>query len=223
LRRRFILHKAQSKKCWRETIRAAILGLPPDERRAQEACLMRAFPSLPGLEDAGSVLLYVAAFPEEIATDALLSYAYDSRKQVLCPRVDRARRRLQLHVVRDPTIDLRPGVLGIPEPHPSLPVALPESIDWALVPGIAFDLEGYRLGRGAGYYDRLVPELRPDAVCWALCLDCQLVPRLPTEPHDMPLDGVSSPRSTVRGARWTNKPLMAPPTGTIPASRESHL
>jgi 5-formyltetrahydrofolate cyclo-ligase len=150
-----------------------------------------------------------------------LTYAYETRKQVLCPRVDRAARRLRLHVVRHPKLDLRPGVLGIPEPLPSLPVALPESVDWALLPGIAFDQEGYRLGHGAGYYDRLLPELRLDAVCWALCLDCQLVPRLPTEPHDMPLDGISSPGSTVRGARSTHKRPPVPPAGTIQRSRES--
>lgn len=70
-----------------------------------------------------------------------------------------------------------------------------------LVPGLAFDEQGYRLGRGAGHYDRLLPRLRPDTVCWSLCLSCQLIPRLPIEPHDRPLNGVSAPGRTVLGAR----------------------
>ncbi len=70
-----------------------------------------------------------------------------------------------------------------------------------LVPGLAFDEQGYRLGRGAGHYDRLLPRLRSDAVCWALCLSCQLLSRLPIEPHDRPLNGVSAPGRTVLGAR----------------------
>ena len=56
-----------------------------------------------------------------------------------------------------------------------------------LVPGLAFDARGYRLGRGAGHYDRLLPTLRPDAPRWALALDCQLVEGLPIEPHDVPI------------------------------------
>ena len=58
-------------------------------------------------------------------------------------------------------------MLGIPEPRPDLPEVPPAAVDWALVPGLAFDERGFRLGRGAGYYDRLIPLLRPDAICWA--------------------------------------------------------
>ena len=68
-----------------------------------------------------------------------------------------------------------------------------------LVPGLAFDARGYRLGRGAGHYDRLLPRLRPEVSRWALILDCQWVEDLPVEPHDIPLDGVVSPgREIVR-------------------------
>ena len=70
-----------------------------------------------------------------------------------------------------------------------------------VVPGLAFDEQGYRLGRGAGYYDRLLPQLRPDATCWAICLRCQLMHALPVEPHDAPLDGIATPDRVVRGIR----------------------
>jgi 5-formyltetrahydrofolate cyclo-ligase len=190
-----------SKPAWRRTIIAAIAALNPEVRRSEEAALIAGFARLPGFAGAGTVLLYVSAFPEEWKTDALFARAYDAGKRVLCPRVDRPTRQLRLHPVRDPGSDLRPGVLGIPEPRPDLPEVPPEAVDWALVPGLAFDELGYRLGRGAGHYDRLLPRMRPDAVCWALCLSCQLVPRLPIEPHDRPVDGVSSPDRTIRGAR----------------------
>jgi 5-formyltetrahydrofolate cyclo-ligase len=192
-----------SKTSWRKAIIAAIAALDPDQRRSEESALIAGFPDLPGWSRAGTVLLYVSAFPEELSTGELFTYAYDARKQVLCPRVDRAARQLRLYALRDPKNELRPGVLGIPEPRGDLPEVPPESVDWALVPGLAFDERGYRLGRGAGHYDRLLPRLRRDAVCWALCLSCQLVPLLPIEPHDMPLDGISSPVRTVRGARST--------------------
>ena len=69
------------------------------------------------------------------------------------------------------------------------------------MPGLGFDDLGFRLGRGAGHYDRLLPLLRPDAPRWALALDCQWVEDLPVEPHDVPIDGVVSPGKTVTRRR----------------------
>lgn len=182
-------------------MKAAIAALDPGERRAEEAWLVTRFSGLPGLAEAASVLLFVAALPEEPRTFDLFSLAYEMKKTVLCPRVDRRGRRLSLHRIGDPASELIPGVLGIPEPRPELPEVAPTTIDWALVPGLAFDERGFRLGRGAGYYDRLLPLLRPDVICWALCLSCQLVHELPVDDHDVPLDGVSTPERNVRGAR----------------------
>ncbi len=188
-----------TKREWRRTIISAIHALDPQDRRTQEEALVEAFGHLPGWPGAGTVLLYVSAFPEEIRTAPLLSLAYRARKRVVLPRVDRAERRLRLFLVSNSDRELTPGVLGILEPHAGLPEILPETIDWALVPGVAFDEQGFRLGRGAGYYDRLLPRLRPDCVCWALGLSCQVVPRLPVEPHDVPLEGITSPDRTILG------------------------
>jgi 5-formyltetrahydrofolate cyclo-ligase len=187
------------KNDWRRSILAAIGRLDPDDRRAQEDALAATFPRLPGWTRAGTVLLYVSAFPEEIRTAPMLAMAYEAGKHVILPRVDRRARELRLHRVIDPASELRPGVLGIPEPDAGLPEVPAGSIDWALIPGVAFDEFGYRLGRGAGHYDRLLPTMRADAVCWALCLSCQLVPRLPVEPHDVPMDGITSADRTVLG------------------------
>jgi 5-formyltetrahydrofolate cyclo-ligase len=108
---------------------------------------------------------------------------------------------LWLHRIEDPRSELIPGILGIPEPRTDLPEVPPDCIDWVLVPGLAFDDHGYRLGRGAGHYDRLLPRLRPDAICWSLCLSCQLLPILPIEPHDRPVNGVTAPGRTILGDR----------------------
>jgi len=178
-----------------------IASLPPDRRRAEEDALIAGFAGLPGFAEAETVLLFVAALPEEPRTNEIFSATYAMKKRVLCPRVDRAGRRLRLHAIVDPAAELRPGILGIPEPKPELPEIPPDAVDWALIPGLAFDEQGFRLGRGAGHYDRLLPLLRPDATCWAICLSCQLVPELPVEPHDAPLNGISTPDRVVRGRR----------------------
>jgi 5-formyltetrahydrofolate cyclo-ligase len=190
-----------SKAVLRRVMKATIAALDPDARQAQEDALLSRFSSLPGLAEAGSVLLFVAALPEEPRCRDLFALVYAMNKMVLCPRVDRRGRRLSLHRIADPASDLRAGVLGIPEPRPELPEVDPATVDWALIPGLAFDKQGFRLGRGAGYYDRLLPLLRHDSTCWALCLSCQLVCELPVEAHDAPLNGVSTPERDVRGCR----------------------
>jgi 5-formyltetrahydrofolate cyclo-ligase len=198
-----------SKTELRSSFRATIAALDPDARRAQEVALLARFPCLPGLAEARSALLFVSALPEEPQTSELFSLAYEMKKDVLCPRVDKPARRLRIYRVVDPANDLSRGVLGIPEPRPELPEVPPSAVDWVLVPGLAFDERGFRLGRGGGYYDRLLALLRPNAICWALCLSCQLVTQLPVEPHDAPLNGVSAPEREVRGVRgiWVRPPV----------------
>jgi 5-formyltetrahydrofolate cyclo-ligase len=190
-----------SKSSLRRLMKAKIAALDPVERRQQEETLILRFPGLPGLAQAESVLLFVAALPEEPRTTELFDLAYELQKTVFCPRVDRRSGRLSIHRIADRNSELVPGILGIPEPRPGLPEVNPATVDWVLVPGLAFDERGFRLGRGAGYYDRLLPALRPDATCWSICLSCQLVRQLPIEPHDAPVDGITTPERDVRGSR----------------------
>jgi 5-formyltetrahydrofolate cyclo-ligase len=186
------------KRALRREAVARIMALSPAERDGQGAAVRALFPALPGFDTAGCVLLYVSAFAEEFDTRPLLRLARERGKRLVCPRVDRQARRLRLFQVDDPDTDLVPGTLGIPEPRPTCPPVAPGEVDWALVPGLAYDARCYRLGRGAGHYDRLLPTLRPGAPRWSLALDCQWVDELPDEPHDVPLDGVASPSRTER-------------------------
>ncbi len=176
----------------RETIER-ILALSARDREAQEEVLSQRFPMLPGLAGAERVLLYASAFPEEIRTGAMLRWVLDQGKRLVCPRVDRKAKELRLHEIGNLAHDFQPGTLGIPEPRRTCPIIEPERIDWVLVPGLAFDARGYRVGRGAGHYDRLLPKLRPKVPCWALILDPQWVDAVPDEPHDVSLDGIVSP------------------------------
>lgn len=84
--------------------------------------------------------------------------------------------------------DLRPGAHGVLEPAGTDP-APPASL--VLVPGLAFDARGYRLGRGGGYYDRFLESLgHPRPVLCGVCFACQLVPEVPREAHDARVDYV---------------------------------
>ncbi len=181
----------------REVIRR-ILALDADERQAQESALAERFTELPGVVEASTILLYVSAFAEEFATRPLLDQVLKLGKTLILPRVDRSSKTLHLYQVTNLTHDLEPGHRGIAEPSLNCPKVEPETIDWVLVPGLAFSTKGYRLGRGAGHYDKLLPTLRPEASRWALILEPQWLENLPIEPHDQPVDGVADWRRSVR-------------------------
>lgn len=205
-----------AKQALRRSTVGRILALDPVRRAAEESALAAQLPTLPGFAAAAWVLLYASAFPEEVATGPFLRLALDQGKRLVCPRVDRTERRLRLYEVRDLAADFRRGSLGIPEPRLSCPPVAPERVDWVLVPGLAFDGRGYRVGRGAGYYDRLLPTLRPEVPRWALILDAQWADVVPVEPHDVPLDGVASASRTAVPDR-AGVPVQSPPLPTSTA------
>jgi 5-formyltetrahydrofolate cyclo-ligase len=194
-----LTHPRARKTEIRRQVVARILAMDPEDRRFQEAKLARRLEGLPGFATAGSVLLYASAFPEEIDTQRMLRRSLELGKRLILPRVDRPSRSLKLFEVADLEQDLLAGHKGIPEPRLDCPAIEPSLVDWVLVPGLAFDKDGQRLGRGAGHYDRLLPTLRAETPRWALILDVQWEDALPLEPHDQPLDGVADFRRTVLG------------------------
>lgn len=130
--------------------------------------------------DAAHTVLLYSALPDEVNTDYLLLSAREEGKTVLLPRVDGER--LTLHVY-DPDV-MAPGAFGVMEPQgPEFPSSRYGEIELALVPGMAFDRRGHRLGRGKGYYDRLLPQL-PAARVVGLCFPFQVVASVPAEAHD---------------------------------------
>lgn len=181
--------------------------MEPADRSAQEAALPAVLARLPGFAEAGTVLLYAAGFAEEIPTAPLLALGRSEGRRIILPRVDPALGVLRLFAIGDPAGDLVPGYRGIPEPAPWCPEVGPLEVDWALLPGLGFDARGYRLGRGAGHYDRLLPGLRPEVPTWALILDAQWVDEVPTEPHDRALRGVADHRRVVPGSEGQGRAL----------------
>ena len=98
--------------------------------------------------------------------------------------------------------DLIPSQYGILEPRPELRllsenIVRPEDIDVILTPGLAFDLQGGRLGRGAGYYDRFLPKLRSDALILGICYEEQIVAKIPTDDRDVRVHALATPDRTV--------------------------
>ena len=139
----------------------------------------------PRLADAHTVLLY-SALPDEVPTLPLLNRLTAEGKTVLLPRVV-SDTDMELRRYTGPH-DLEPGAFGIMEPTGELFTDY-DHIDVAVVPGMAFDREGHRLGRGKGYYDRFLARL-PHIYKIGVCFPFQLVDQVPTDAHDILMDEV---------------------------------
>ena len=109
-----------------------------------------------------------------------------SGKTILLPRVT-GEGTMELHRYNGPK-DMQTGAYGIMEPTGQLFTDYAD-IDLAIVPGVAFDHDGNRMGRGKGYYDRLLPKLA-NTYKIGICLPFQLVEKIPTDEHDVRMDEV---------------------------------
>jgi 5-formyltetrahydrofolate cyclo-ligase len=165
------------------------------ERVAALACYQRA-----------RVVLAYMAFDHEVLTDGLIRQATASGKQIVLPRVQTDRRDLALYGIEELQRDVAPGYRGILEPRPhSTQVVAPEALDLALVPGVAFDLRGGRLGFGVGFYDRLLSRLPRDTPTVGLAFDFQIIPRLPSQPHDIMLEAIVAESRVIWGTLRTER------------------
>lgn len=129
----------------------------------------------------------------------LLAQALSSGKSISLPRYDSSSGVYEAALIRNLTEDLVPGRFGVREPAPNCPALPLNQLDLTLVPGIAFDSSGRRLGRGKGFYDRLLPGTT--GMTLGLAFDWQESDALPVEPHDVELDAVLTP------TRWLKSRL----------------
>lgn len=130
--------------------------------------------------NAKTVLLY-HSLPDEVCTHRLIQEACEN-KTVLLPTV--VGDELELHIYT-PSSATHNGSFNITESEGPLFTDFSQ-IDLAIIPGMAFDEAGNRLGRGKGYYDRLLPHLQCPLV--GICFPFQLLDSIPTEPHDRKVD-----------------------------------
>lgn len=163
------------KKSLRQQIRALKKEHSPEELRLQSQKILQLLADHPRFQAAQRVMLY-ASLPDEVQTLDFLE-TWRHRKTVILPTVvgDDI-----IPVELADNVAFAEGDFHIPEPqnHPYT-----GHFDLIVVPGMAFDREGHRLGRGRGYYDRFLA-LHPQVYTIGICFDFQLLPAVPSEPHD---------------------------------------
>ncbi len=140
------------------------------------------------LLEANIVLLYINS-TSEVNTLKMIERCLNHKKIVILPAFDTTNHDMKLMKINNIDTDLIPGPRGILEPDLNRCNVVPiECIDIAIIPGIAFDEKGGRIGSGDGYYDRLIPKLSITTRKVALTYENQIIPQVQMESHDRYVD-----------------------------------
>ena len=161
----------ESKKELRKLISMRKKQVPVEERRRRSVPVMERLMGLPRFRRAQNILFYWAMQDEVSTQDAVISCAA-AGKNVFLPVVDGEMLRIRRFSEGSEEVRI-------------------SDIDLVVVPGVAFDMEGGRMGRGKGFYDRLLGDVRGDGAGpykVGVCFDFQVVDAVPREPHDMLMD-----------------------------------
>jgi 5-formyltetrahydrofolate cyclo-ligase len=189
----------EAKQSLRRRFRDALTGFGQAEREAASALARTRLKAQPLWQEAQRILFF-APLPEELDVWPLLGDAFSAGKGVALPRFAAESSGYEACIIRDLAVDLQVGHFGIREPKAGCARLTGERLDLILVPGVAFDLQGRRLGRGKGYYDRLLTALRGSVgrtlalpTACAVAFDEQIVDEVPAEPHDVRMDCILTP------------------------------
>jgi 5-formyltetrahydrofolate cyclo-ligase len=185
----------------KERLRRRILNLreqqTPREVETKSLKITETLTQLPEYRKARVIASYVDK-GNEVQTRPLIRKALASRKNVLVPIVNKERGNLDFSEIKS-LDELVPGAFDIPEPKPDLRRLTDlETMEVVLVPGIAWDFDGYRVGWGKGYFDTVLKRLPDKSLAVGLAFDLQVVDRVPRAQFDLPVDMVVTETKVVR-------------------------
>lgn len=181
---RIVDGQMEDKKELRSIIRQRKRAMTEEEICSKSQRLMELFCASRAYQKAESIYGYLP-YNQEVRTTPILQKALDDGKRVAVPKIFGDEMKF---IWLEDLTQVAPGYSKIPEPLEDGPIADdPHSL--VLMPGMAFDPQGHRIGYGGGFYDRFL-ENEPDHPTLALCYDFQMLPHLETEEHDIPVDTV---------------------------------
>lgn len=171
----------------RKQIHAALAAIPPDEARYRGEIAARRVTLLPEFAAARVVMIYLT-IAGEIDTQPIAHAAFAAGKVVVAPMACPDTKQMLPAICPPGDEDLFHPNHGLRQPiGPAEPV---EEIDLVIVPALAFDRSGHRLGRGGGFYDRFLARPELEAKTIGLAFAEQIVPNVPIQPLDLPVDVV---------------------------------
>jgi len=169
-------------------------ALPAPERQAASLSIARTVMALDEMREASTVHLF-ASFGSEVDTSPIIERLLETGRRPVLPVV-LAEQWTMEHAAISSLADLEPGFKDIPEPKVSCPRVTPDKIDLVIVPGVAFDRSGGRLGYGGGFYDRFLAESAAPRVAVAFWL--QVFDDVPRDEHDLPVHAIVTEREIIR-------------------------
>ncbi|WP_068267010.1 5-formyltetrahydrofolate cyclo-ligase [Rubripirellula obstinata] len=191
--------KTALRKAARAARKAAKIEIA-SESQVLESQIANRLLALPEYQSAKCVMWYIDV-RDEVPTRAAIQAGLDGGKIVVVPYcVDGE---LELFLLRSMR-DVEPGEYGILEPKVSLRQIADRrprvaDIDLIVVPGVAFGIDGERLGHGKGYYDKLLSNAKPETMLVGLAMQCQIFDKLPMQDHDIYMDRVVTEENVYQG------------------------
>ena len=187
------LLRQRAKLALRNRMRMVREAIPSSACEARSAEIAKRLLLLEEFDRASTVLAF-APIRNEVRTRSSMQAAWAAGKHVALPRV--VEDELTLRQVDGHTV-LIEGAFGVSEPPEDTPSVEASEVDFALVPALAVDPRGYRIGYGGGYYDRLIPQLRNARTC-VVAYDFQLISEVPELPFDVAVDLVVTDERVIR-------------------------
>jgi 5-formyltetrahydrofolate cyclo-ligase len=182
-----------SKEMLRTRAREARAAIPEEKRKEYSCTICNSVISL--LDGQDPVFVYVSKSPE-VETIPLIRTLLSRNTSVVVPIIEREKCSLRLSFLRDPS-HLSVSTFSVPEPIGHEFPADPAGIQVAIVPLIAFDRNGHRLGYGAGYYDRFL-SCNPHMFKIGIGFSCQEVEPIPADPRDVRMDVIVTEKEVIR-------------------------
>lgn len=189
-----LLEPRDQKREIRKEAREKIRVLNDEQLRKHSVAACRILLERPEWKAAQQVLGYLA-LKDELELSAVLKAAFGEGKTVTLPRFIPETGNYEAAILpeKEGFATLSFGRFGILEPAATAPMLPLNQLDFVLVPGVAFDPSGGRLGRGKGFYDRLLAETNNACIKCGVALEEQLVAAIPAEPHDIPMNFILTP------------------------------
>ena len=180
----------------RQKIRAALGKISPAVRAVESIDLCE---RLKAQIPSAHTILFFAPLPDELDVWPVLELSLALETNCALPFFDAEKKIYRARLLKTLATDIVIGKYGVREPAASC-VEIPlNQFDLVLVPGIAFDLSGHRLGRGQGFYDRTLAEA--SGIKCGVAYDFQLLENVPTEPHDARVDFIFTPSRCVKAGK----------------------
>lgn len=176
-----------TKRALRQYLHQQRMMLTPAEIASYSACIAQHVCALPSFRVSQTIMVYMA-LPQEVQTHDIIDRAWQLRKRIAVPVV-RGRRLLAVELPRE-RARLQRGPFGVVEPCEPHTVIATQTLGCVLIPGVAFDTTGGRLGFGQGYYDRFLALLPVTTYRCGLAFRLQVRPGVPQEPHDIRMHGI---------------------------------